>query len=178
MEKVENKDKVMKTSLVVLVAVVVVFAGALIFAGKKASVGQNDVAVNNGQKVAQPRENLKSVIANIGGSHLVASVANSDRSRAKGLSEVKSISPNEGKMFSFDTEDFYNFHMKDMMFALDFIFVNDQGTVVDIVKNVSPDYEGTITSAYPASTVFEVNAGWAEQNKVKVGDTVLSTEMQ
>ncbi len=178
MENAEKKDKVMRTSLVVLVAVVVIFAGALIFAGKKASIGQNDMAMNSIPTKAEPKENMKNVIANIGGSHLVASVASSDRSRKQGLSGVKSISPNEGKMFTFDNEDFYNFHMKDMKFPLDFIFVNDQGTVVDIVKSVSPDFDGTITSKYPASTVFEVSAGWADSNKIEVGDTVKSTEMQ
>ncbi len=175
MENVQKKDKVMKTSLVILVAVVVIFAGALIFAGKNASVTPNQVmSVDNGSS----RSELKNVIANIGGSHLTAAVASSDRDRKQGLSNVTSINPNEGQMFTFDTESFHTFHMKGMKFALDFIFVNDQGTVVDIVKNVSPDYDGVITPTYPASVVFEVNAGWADQNNVKVGDTVISTEMK
>lgn len=178
MENAEKKDKVMRTSLVVLVAVVVIFAGALIFAGKKANLGPNEMASNTTPKSVQSKENMKNVIANIGGSHLVASVASSDRSRKQGLSGVTSISPNEGKMFTFDTEDFHVFHMKDMEFHLDFIFVNDQGTVVDIVKSVSADFEGTITPKYPASTVFEVIAGWANANGIEVGDTVKSTEMQ
>jgi len=178
MEKVEKNDKVMKTSLVVLVAVVIIFAGALVFAGKNASVSKNQVGKNEAnEKMPVSRDILKNVVANIGGAHLMASVVDVENDRRRGLSNVTSIGPNEGKMFSFETEDFYDFHMKDMKFALDFIFVNKQGTVVDIVKNVNPDYEGVITPAYPASTVFEVNAGWADQNKIKVGDTVLSTQM-
>lgn len=174
MENVEKKDKVMKTSLIILVAVVVIFAGALIFAGKNASVSTNQVvSENNGSS----RSQLKNVIANIGGTHLTAAVASSDMDKKRGLSNVTSINPNEGQMFTFETEGFHTFHMKGMKFALDFIFVNDQGTVVDIVKNVSPEYDGVITPAYPASTVFEVNAGWADQNKIQVGDTVISTEM-
>ncbi|MEZ4114056.1 MAG: DUF192 domain-containing protein [Candidatus Paceibacterota bacterium] len=163
----------MKTSLVVLIAVVIIFAGALIFAGKNSSI--NQVSSENS---SEPKENLKSVVARIGGSHLVASVANTDRSRSQGFSNVKSISPNEGKMFTFDKEDYYTFHMKDMNFSLDFIFVNDQGNVVDIVKNVNPDFKGLIKPAYPASTVFEVSAGWADQNNIKVGQTVSSVNMQ
>ncbi len=178
MEKVENKDKVMKTSLVVLVAVVIIFAGALVFAGKKATpVNQDAMAVNNSNSNSRPqvKESLKNAIVNIGGNHLTASVASSESSRMQGLSGVKSMGPNEGKMFTFDQEDFYTFHMKGMKFALDFIFVNDQGTVVDIVSNINADYDGVIKPAYPASTVYEVNAGWAVQNNIKVGDTVSST---
>lgn len=176
MEKVEKKDKVMKTSLIILVVVVVVFAGALIFAGKNASIGTESQVMSMGEK-ASNRSELKSVIANIGGTHLTAAVASKDADRKQGLSNVKSISPNEGQMFTFEKEGFYSFHMKDMNFALDFIFVNDQGTVVDIVKNISPEYDGTITSQYPASVVFEVNAGWADQNEIEVGDTVVSTTL-
>jgi len=180
MEKnVEKNDKVMRTSLVVLVAVVVIFAGALIFAGKNASVSQNQmVSTNTNTNPSPSRQNLKNVVANIGGSHLVAFVAQTERDRSRGLSGVKSINPNEGQMFTFDTEDYHTFHMKDMKFSLDFIFINDQGTVVDVVKNVSPDFEGTITPKYPASTVFEVNAGWADLNQIEVGQTVKITDLQ
>jgi uncharacterized membrane protein (UPF0127 family) len=179
MEKAEKGDKVMRTSLAVLVAVVVIFAGALIFAGRNASISENQmVKDSSGVNQSKGKENLSSVVANIGGNHLVASVASNDRSRVQGLSGIKSIDPNEGKMFTFETEDFHTFHMKDMNFALDFIFVNDQGTVVDIVKNVNPDFDGTITSKYPASTVFEVNAGWADLNGIEVGQTVVTTQMQ
>lgn len=172
MEKVANKDKVMRASLIILVGVVAVFAAALIFAGKNATDVVNNFVPQ------EPEEKLGRAIVNIEGNHLIASVASSQRAKTKGLSGVQSIPLNEAKAFVFDKEDFHTFHMKGMNFPLDFIFVNDQGTVVDIVTNVNPDFEGTITSKYPASTVYEVNAGWAAANKIEVGQTVTSVDMQ
>lgn len=171
MEKVENKDKVMRASLIILVAVVAVFAAALIFAGKNAS----EVTTNF---ITEQEEKLSKAIININGNHLIASVASSQRAKSRGLSGVASIPLNEAKAFVFDREDFHTFHMKDMKFPLDFIFVNDQGTVVDVVTNVNPDFEGTITSKYPASTVYEVNAGWVAANNIEVGQTVTSVDME
>lgn len=171
MEKLKN-DKVMKTALVVLVAIVVIFAGALIFAGKNASE-VTQVFLN------EQEQNLKKAIVNVGGSHLIASVANTPLSRKQGLSNVHSIGPNEGKLFVFDEEGYHEFWMKDMNFNIDIIFINKQGTVVDIIENISPEtFPKTFKPKYPAIKVLEVNAGWASQNKVKVGEMMIWTELK
>jgi uncharacterized membrane protein (UPF0127 family) len=171
MEKLKN-DKVMRMSIAVLVGLVIVFAGALIFAGRNASE-ETQVFLN------EQEESLKKAVVNIGGNHLIASIANTPLSRKKGLSNVHSIGPNEGKLFVFDKEDYHEFWMKDMNFNIDIIFINSQGTVVDIIENVSPDtYPKTFRPKYPAIKVVEVNAGWAAQNNVKVGEMMIWTELK
>lgn len=165
-----KKDKVMKYALVILVGVIIVFAGALIFAGRN---------MNSTVPVENQEASLSRAIVNVGGKHLIASVANTPISRTRGLSNVKSIGPNEGKLFVFDKEDYHDFWMKDMKFSIDIIFINSLGTVVDIFENVSPDtFPNTFRPKYPALKVLEVNAGWASQNKIKVGDTVIWTELK
>jgi uncharacterized membrane protein (UPF0127 family) len=71
------------------------------------------------------------------------------------------------------------FWMPDMNFNLDFIWI-DQNQVVGITPNVpkpsSPDAATSTLPIYyppsPVNWVVEVNAGWAEANKIKTGDEV------
>lgn len=176
MENIKHKDKVMRSALVILVLIAVIFAGSLIFAGKKAAEeGENNPVVS----VKGLDEKLSKAIVNIGGKHLTASIADSKSSRERGLSGVHSIGPNEGKIFLFEEEGFHKFWMKDMKFPLDVIWVNDQNTVVDIRENLAPEtYPDTFVPAYPASKTIEVNAGWVAENDIKIGDTIMFTELK
>lgn len=172
MENVVKKDRVMRMLLAVLVGLVIVFAGALIFAGRNASNVTQEF-------VAQQESKLKKAIVNVGGTHLVASVADTDVSRKLGLSNVKSIDANEGKMFVFDKEGYWEIWAKDMKFNFDIIWINDAGIVVDIIENVSPDtYPNSFKPKYPASKVLETNAGWVKTHNIKIGDPMLATEIK
>lgn len=184
MENTHKKDKVMRSALVLLVLVAVIFAGSLIFAGKKASTPLNSDAVSRsdtraGKSAIDLENSLSKAIINIGGNHLTASVADTELSRKNGLSNIHSIGPDEAKVFVFDKEDYHSFWMKDMNFPLDIIWVNNQNTVVDIRENIAPEtYPDTFKPAYPASKTIEVNAGWVEEHNIKVGDTIMLTELQ
>ena len=162
----------MRMALAILVGLVIVFAAALIFAGKNSSeVTQNFVA--------EQEAKLKKAIVNVGGTHLVASVADTDISRKMGLSNVKSIDANEGKLFMFDKEGYWEIWAKDMKFNFDAIWINDAGTVVHVEENISPStYPNSYKPKYPASRVLETNAGWVKTHNIKVGDTYLSTEIK
>jgi uncharacterized membrane protein (UPF0127 family) len=68
--------------------------------------------------------------------------------------------------------------MKDMKFALDFIWVNN-GKVVQIDANIpapdinTPDNQLKLyKSKFPVDSVLEVNAGFALKSNIKVGDKV------
>jgi uncharacterized membrane protein (UPF0127 family) len=172
-ENLNKKDGVMRTALVVLVGVVVIFAVALVFAGKKSSLS---TGADSNVAVGEP---LKKAIVNISGSHLIASIADTPLARTNGLSNVRVIGPNEGKLFVFDSEDYHEFWMKDMNFSIDIIFINDKGTVVDFVENIAPEtYPNSFKPKYPASKAIEVNAGWVKAQNIKIGDFVLLTELK
>ena len=167
MEKVGEKNKTVKSAIIILVALVLLFAGMIMLA-------------NKGAKNANlAKEDQKHAIINIAGKHLVASVADSKASRTKGLSSVHSIGPNEGKLFVFDEEGYHEFWMKDMNFSLDIIWINDLGTVVEIQENVSPEsYPNSFKPMAPASKTLEVNAGYVAQNGIKIGDQMIWTELK
>lgn len=69
------------------------------------------------------------------------------------------------------------FWMKDMLFSLDIIWI-DNGKIVGINKNVSVpknDIIPTYTSTQPITHVLEVNAGFASKHNIEVGSTVETT---
>ncbi len=104
-------------------------------------------------------------------------VAATDLTREQGLSGKEGLSPNQGMWFIFPTSDAYIFWMKDMLFPIDIIWVNE-GKIVDLAANVPPPADlppGPLPRyqpAEPADRVLEVSAGFAQRHGLKVGDSV------
>lgn len=91
----------------------------------------------------------------------------------KGLSGHAPLGTNEGMFFVFGTPDKYGIWMKDMLFAIDIIWIDEDFKVVHIEKNISPDTYPTIFYPnIPAKYVLEVSAGQSEAVNLKIGDSV------
>ena len=104
---------------------------------------------------------------------ITAEVADTKSTRELGLSGHQPLKDNEGMLFVFDTPGRYGFWMKDMLFNLDLIWINQDGIIVDIERNASKDsYPKTYMNASPANYVLEVNAGVAEQQGLFIGSKV------
>lgn len=104
---------------------------------------------------------------------VTVSIADTDEERSKGLSGVDALEVNEGKLFIFDEEARYGFWMKDMLIAIDIVWIDNSGEVVHIEENVLPESYPTIySSPLPARFVLEVNAFFAATFNVNVGDKV------
>lgn len=92
----------------------------------------------------------------------------------KGLGGRDSLAKNHGMLFVFAEPGQPAFWMKDMKFPIDIIWI--QGSeVVDIAPNlpvVAAEFLSTYQPRVPANYVLEVNAGFAEEHGVKVGDRV------
>lgn len=111
-----------------------------------------------------------------------AEVVDTPQSRAKGLSGRTNLKDDEGMLFVFEKSGRYGFWMKDMLFPIDIVWINESGTVVYVVHNVSPE---TYTKQNPPKTfinqadakyVLELAANQAEKyglylgTKVKIGE--------
>lgn len=104
---------------------------------------------------------------------IIAEVADTKSSRELGLSGRPSIKSDEGLLFVFDVPGRYGFWMKDMLFPLDILWVNENGIVVEVERGATPDsYPKIFMNASPASYVLEVNAGKAEEEGLYIGSKV------
>lgn len=107
-----------------------------------------------------------------------AIVARSPGMRKKGLSKMESLPLTSGMLFVFGKDGRWGFWMKDMKFAIDIIWIDENKRIVDIVKNAPPepgkkDKELTVYKpAADAMYVLEINAGMSDFNNLEIGDTV------
>jgi hypothetical protein len=115
----------------------------------------------------------------VGEKVLSVEIVNTEISREKGLSGRTSLPTDSGMLFVFETKKVSPiFWMKGMLFPLDIIWIAD-GKIVKIDKNVQAPSANTpddklkkFSSNQPVDYVLEVNAGFADNNNVKVGDTI------
>ncbi len=111
----------------------------------------------------------------VGAHSFAVEVADTFPLRAQGLSGRENLEENHGMLFLFNTAGNHPFWMKDMKFALDFVWINGN-KVVGTKENVSP--KGSMLSLpiyYPpeeVDMVLELAAGTVARLGVKVGDGV------
>lgn len=106
-------------------------------------------------------------------------VAKTPEQRAKGLSGRASLDKNSGLLFVFDSQNVTPvFWMKDMLFSIDIIWINDS-KIIKIDKKIpfpAPDTSDDKLKKYnagqPVDYVLEVNAGYSDANSIRVGDSV------
>jgi uncharacterized protein len=91
--------------------------------------------------------------------------------RIKGLSGKESMKENKGMLFKFDQEEYWSIWMKEMLFSLDIIWLDQNLVVVDLKENVSPEtYPSFFSPQKPAKYVLEINAGLCEKYQIKIND--------
>jgi len=100
-------------------------------------------------------------------------LADSIFEQQKGLSIFDTLPPATGMFFIFDKDDQYGIWMKDMKFAIDIIWIDSEGRIVDIVENATPEsYPKIFTSKKPAPYVLEVASGFVRQRGISTGDII------
>lgn len=137
----------------------------------KAYSNQNDSSQPVLSKVATHEINIED-------KSIMVELANTDKTRAQGLSGRQSLSPDQGMLFVFDKGSRPRFWMKDMHFAIDIIWIAE-GKISQISRNLLPPEPGTKDSELalfipndPVDYVLEVAAGTASANLWQVGDEV------
>jgi uncharacterized membrane protein (UPF0127 family) len=110
---------------------------------------------------------------------LEVEVANTKPSRELGLSYRPSMGDDEGMLFVFPVPGRYGFWMKDMLFSLDMVWINENGIVVWIERGVTPESyteKKTFINQSDASYVLEMNAGLAEKFGLYLGSKIKIAE--
>lgn len=104
---------------------------------------------------------------------IYVTVVDTPRSREKGLSGKDGLKEKEGMLFVFDKPGRYGFWMKDMLFPIDIIWINDDGLVVHLERDVRPDsYPKAFINVLEASYVLEIAANQSEKLGLYMGAQV------
>lgn len=108
-------------------------------------------------------------------------LADTDNERSQGLSGRESLGANRGMLFIFDTKDLYAFWMKDMLFPIDIVWIED-AKIVDLTENVPVPVTATYLPKYqpksPVDKVLELEAGEIKKQGFTVGQQVTITIFQ
>lgn len=110
---------------------------------------------------------------------LEVQIADTDPRRTRGLMFQDQMPLDQGMLFVFDTISQHSIWMLNMQFSLDIMWLDDDGKVLHIEKNVPPcktaletvtcpSYKGVDNALY----VLEVTAGYVDKNNITL-DSVL-----
>lgn len=114
------------------------------------------------------------VTIRINGAEVLAEVARTPEELAKGLSGRESLEENHGMLFYLEKRKVATFWMKGMQFPLDIIWIDNE-KIIHIDKNAGIPEAGntpSFTSPQAVTHVLEVNAGFAEESNIEVGNRV------
>ena len=164
-----KKDIAVIGGLFLLIVIILIFGGAytsLVFFTE--STG-SAFTIGNREKSLQVR--IKDLELN-------AIVAGNQNIRKKGLSDRESLPLSSGMLFVFEKPGDWGIWMKEMKFAIDIIWINDEKQIVAIAKNVPPQpkvkdkdliiYKPGKNARY----VLEINAGLSDPHNLGEGDVV------
>ncbi len=104
---------------------------------------------------------------------ILVELAVTDEEQIKGLSGRESLEDNKGMLFVMEREGIHSFWMKDMLFSLDIIWISNNGTVVDLIKDADLCNGPICLPIIPdakAKYVLEVNSGFSEAAGLNRGD--------
>ncbi len=100
-------------------------------------------------------------------------IADTPEERERGLSGREGLAEDEGLLFVFEEDRRPAFWMKDMLFAIDILWISRDGAIVHIEENVGPEtYPASFTPRSEARYVVELPAGYAARHDVGLGDIV------
>lgn len=116
----------------------------------------------------EPQMNLKRVGLSIGMHRIDAQLALTPEQRQIGLMWRKSMPAHEGMLFVFEQASQQCFWMKNTLIPLTAAFVDDDGTIVNLV-DMKPQTLNPHCSAKPVRYVLEMNEGWFAKKKITAG---------
>jgi len=107
----------------------------------------------------------------LGGIPFSVEVARTAAQREKGLMARKTLPPNAGMLFVFESDQRLEFWMKDTLVPLSIAFVSSAGVITEI-RDMRPLSQDTIQSRMACRYALEVNQGAFVRAGVREGDVI------
>lgn len=109
----------------------------------------------------------------IGGRDFTAYIADTDLKRQRGLSGFELIGDDEAMLFVFDSPGTWGFWMNEMLFPIDIAWVGDDGALVTVLPEATPEtFPKIFYPKAPTRLVIELRAGVIAELGVGEGDYV------
>ena len=151
----------------------ILIAGAIFSFMKNSNQEQNEEQTVEQSEAAEEMGDTGGDFLTINGHRLNLEVMRTQEEQIWGLSGRESLNENAGMLFVYEEPVVPSFWMKDMNFSIDIIWIGSDRKIVDITENIAPEtYPNTFRPKAPIQYVLEVNAGWALDRNVAVGDMI------
>jgi uncharacterized protein len=99
-------------------------------------------------------------------------LAVTNEQRARGLMFRRTLEPDHGMLFDFETESRVAMWMRNTYIPLDMLFIGTDREIKEIVRDTTPLSERTIQAGVPVRYVLEINASVSDALGIAPGDTV------
>jgi uncharacterized membrane protein (UPF0127 family) len=143
----------------------------LLLAGT-ACAGWACAGCSDGNQLRDAETPMTSTTLKVAGRDVLVELALDDPARFRGLMYRTELADERGMLFIFPKADFLHFYMKNTLIPLDIVFLEPDGTVINVTHGTPGVEVPTCDSLRPARMVLELNAGWAEKHGLKAGDKV------
>ena len=129
----------------------------------------NSIILQASSATEFPKKNIT-----VGTKKIIAEIAETPDQLQRGLMFRNGLGENEGMLFLFKNEETRFFWMKNTLIDLSIGFFDKSKNLVDIQemnsgKNIADSALPSYGSANPAMYALEMNKGWFDKNKIKLG---------
>jgi len=110
---------------------------------------------------------------------IAVDISDTEKKITQGLSHRERLSNKQGMLFIVNSISYWDssIWMKDMLFPIDIIWLDEDFVVFDIARDIHPEtFPEKFHPLYPAHYVLEVCAGWADRYGVRVGAKFLNQQ--
>lgn len=113
------------------------------------------------------------IVQSENGDHAFAvEVVDTPETRAQGLMYRQELADDAGMLFDFREERPVSFWMRNTYIPLDMLFIEADGTILNIHVNARPHETTSIPSDGPVQFVLEIPGGRSDELGIAAGDTV------
>ncbi|SMQ63419.1 hypothetical protein SAMN06295905_0812 [Devosia lucknowensis] len=117
-------------------------------------------------------EGRLSIQSATGNHEFTVELVDTPESRAQGLMYRQELADDAGMLFDFKEERPVSFWMRNTYIPLDMIFIEADGTVLNVHVNARPHDTTSIPSAGPVQFVLEIPGGRSVELGIEAGDQV------
>ena len=117
-------------------------------------------------------ETRLSIQSDTGTHQFTVQVVDTPETRARGLMYVQELADDAGMLFDFKEVRPVSFWMRNTYIPLDMLFIEADGTILNIHVNARPHDTTSIPSAGPVQFVLEIPGGRSVELGIEAGDQV------